>query len=313
MTMLKKKILIIMAAVMVVALLAGAYPLYTAYRTYQVISDPPAEKEEVTQETETVEKEPAKLLTEPTYNLLVYGIDTGEWVNGTYRSGPARADTILLLQLNLEDNSASMLSIPRDTLVKIPGRGDDKINHAHAFGGAELLVETVESFVGVPVDYYLQVNYKLFSEIVDGMGGIEFDLDRTISARGMRLEPGPQVLDGDQAFAVVSFRRERMGDIGRVQRQQRFVGAVAREVRSSTPRQLLSILYSSWKHVKTNISMAEAAELITASRDIKESNVNQAMVPGWFYNRSGISYWRADDKETKALLEELFFQQTSGL
>ena len=301
-----KKILIIIAIVVVAILLAGAYPLYTAYKAFQVLVEPTVEVE-AEEGTET--KEPVKQLTESSYNLLIYGIDAGEWVNDTYRPGPGRADTILLLQLNLEDNTASMLSIPRDTLVDIPLRGEDKINHAHAFGGPDLLVQTVESFTNVEVDYYLQVNYNLFTDVINAMGGIEFDVDTVISARSSRFDPGLQVLNGDQAFALVSFRNERMGDIGRVDRQQRFVGAVAREVRTSSSRQLLSILYSSWKHVKTNISMMEAAELITATQSIESSSVTQGVVPGWFYNRDGVSYWRADNQQTITLLNELFFDK----
>ena len=113
--------------------------------------------------------------------FLLYGIDAGEWVGGSYREGIGRADTIILIQGDPSLKKAALLSIPRDTLVKIPDRaGDDKINHAYTYGGAPLLVETVELFTGISVDYYVGLNYRAFKDIVDILGGVEFDVDRTI-------------------------------------------------------------------------------------------------------------------------------------
>jgi LCP family protein required for cell wall assembly len=299
MIMSRKKIIILIAITLFLAIIIGiSIPMYNFYQAYQVMIEPPPE------ETDSPDPapEPVKLLTEPSYNILVYGIDGGEWVNDTYRPGAARADTIIMLQVHLENKTASILSIPRDTLVTIPDRGEDKINHAHAFGGAPLLIETVEQFTNIPIDYYIQVNYKLFKEAVDTMGGVAFDLDRKIG----NLEPGLQMLNGDEAFTVISFRRERMGDIGRVERQQQFLAAVAREIRTSQPKQLVYVTYASWRHVKSNISIQESAELITEMRSIKEENITKAIIPGWFYDRKGVSYWRPDQEETNTLLEDLF-------
>src|SRR5690606_35945795 len=105
---------------------------------------------------------PAEFLPdEKPVTLLLFGIDSGEWTEGGYREGVGRADTIVLFQADPLSKKASLLSIPRDTLVEIPGRsGDDKINHAYAFGKAALLVETVERFAGVPVDYHVGLNYR---------------------------------------------------------------------------------------------------------------------------------------------------------
>ena len=138
------------------------------------------------------------------------------------------------------------------------------------------------------------------------MGGIEFELDRQIKARGTTLEPGLQTLDGDQAFAVVSFRQEQMGDIARVERQQRFLAAVGRAIRQRPAKKLLPVLYAGWKHVKTNLSLLEGAELLTELRDINETDIQREIVPGWFYNRKGVSYWRPDPEKNKEVLMDLF-------
>lgn len=306
--MTKRSVIILsVLAIVIAAAFAGTVAAYRYYRVYRTITE--LEQTEKQKETDppAVKKELPKRMPKPFYTFLVYGVDTGEWVNDTYRDGPARADTNILLQVDMENHKASMLSIPRDTLVEIPGRsGEDKINHAHAYGGAELLVGTVEQFSGVPVDYYIQVDYRLFKDIVDALGGIEFEVDRTIRARGLTLKPGLQTLNGDQAFALVSFRKERMGDIARVERQQQFFATVVKEIRKRPARQLLLIVYSAWKHVKTDLTVNQAAELITELHGLKSENIRKGVVPGWFYNRKGISYWRPDAEGVEEMVYRLF-------
>ena len=240
--------------------------------------------------------------------FLLFGLDSGEWVGGTYREGTGRADTIVLVQADPLSQKAALLSIPRDTLVEIPGRpGDDKINHAYAFGQAPLLVETVEHFTGVPVDGYVGLNYRAFKDIVDLLGGVEFDVDRVITCRGLRLEPGRQHLDGDAAFALVSFRNEPMGDIGRVRRQQRFIKAVAGSARQSSLDQLFYIMLAAWDNLDTDISFPEAVTLSRRLSGITEENMAMELVPGCFYNRNGVSYWRPYLDETEKVIQDLFF------
>lgn len=239
--------------------------------------------------------------------FLLYGIDAGEWVGGRYRPGTGRADTIVLIKIFPADNSAALLSIPRDTLVEIPGRpGDDKINHAYAFGGAELLVRTVELFTGVPVNHHVGLNYRAFKDIVDLLGGVEFDVDRVITGY-VRLEPGLQKLDGDQAFTLVSFRQENMGDIARVRRQQRFMKAVGVEAREKPLDDIFFITLAAWKNLETSVNVMEAISFIWEFRGITEENLVMEMVPGWFYNRGGISYWGPYREETSRLIKDLFF------
>ena len=187
-----------------------------------------------------------------------------------------------------------------------PRPGEDKINHAYAFGQAPLLVETVELFSGVAVDYYVGLNYLAFKDIVDLLGGVEFEVDREIRARNLVLKPGLQMLDGDAAFALVSDRKEAMGDIGRVLRQQRFIKAVGSEAKSRPLDELFYVLLAAWKHVETNLEISEALRLNQALKGIEEENLLPDLVPGWFYSRGGVSYWRPYPEETRVVLERLF-------
>lgn len=239
--------------------------------------------------------------------FLVYGIDTGEWVNDTFRPGPGRADTIVLIKADLAAEEISLLSIPRDTMVEIPGRsGYDKINHAYAYEGPELLVETVESFTGVKIDHYVGFNYLAFKDVVDLLDGVRFEVDEDIASRHEDFEAGWQVLDGDEAFSLVRFRSEPLGDIARVMRQQRFMRAVAREAEEQTLDQLLLVAIATWKNLETDVTLNEVAIWGGLLLDLEEEEITKEVVPGWFYNPNGISYWRPDPEETGAVIEKLF-------
>ncbi len=307
--MTKKRVIQAVILSVVILLSVGAYNVYGYYRSFKAIMETPVEAEKEEEEsTEIIEKEPEPEPEPiPPATFLVYGIDTGEMPRGSFRSGRGRADTIILAKVNFEDKTVSALSIPRDTLVEIPGRsGDDKINHAYAFGGADLLVDSVEHFTGIEVDYYIGLNYRAFKEIVDRLEGIEFDVDRRIGSGSNRLEPGVQMLNGNEAYSLVTFRMEPMGDIARVNRQQRFIMAVARDVADKSLPTLVSIVSATWRYIDTNIKMRDSVELVGNMKGIKEENISMEVVPGWFYNRRGISYWKADAEETAQVIDQLF-------
>ena len=305
----RKKITVI-AVVIFLFLSISGISVYQFYNSIKGLMEPPAQSSESAPFEYTMGRETppiAEPTSRPPATFLIYGIDAGEWTGGTFRKDRGRADTIILMRVDFSTKTGSMLSIPRDTLVNIPGRGEDKVNHAYAYGKAELLVETVEKFTGVPIDYYVGLNYRAFKEFVDHLGGLEFEVDRIIRSRGLVLEPGLQILDGDQAFALISFRYEPMGDIARVSRQQRFVKAVVSDVREQSFTKTLAIVYSTWKHLDTNIPYRKINELVHNLNGIKDENIVMEVVPGWFYNRGGVSYWKADFEETNEVINELFF------
>jgi polyisoprenyl-teichoic acid--peptidoglycan teichoic acid transferase len=300
---------ILLAAMGVLCLVVLVFYGYTYIQDMRLLINPPeagSDDPGIPQETapghEMVRREP------PPATFLIFGIDAGEWVGDSYRPGKGRADTIILLQVNFAAKEASFLSIPRDTLVEIPGRqGTDKINHSYAYGGTELLKDTVEHFTGVEVDYHFRIDYVAFIKIVNALGGVEFDLDRPITARGRRLEPGLHVLDGDDAFAVISFRRERMGDIARVERQQRFFLSLYRTGSQQSELKFFPLAWTFLKHVRSNISLEEAATFAYYLRGMPEENIAREIVPGWFYERGGVSYWKPDLQETALIVQDFFF------
>lgn len=146
-----------------------------------------------------------------------------------------RTDTIMML--HLPDNSAAkpvLLSIPRDSYVAIPGNGRNKVNASYAFGGPQMLVQTVEGATGVRIDHYMEIGFGGFSDMVDAVGGVDICLDQPIKdpLAGIDLPAGCQELDGPQALGFVRTRAFATADLQRVQNQRQFLSALFTKVKS---------------------------------------------------------------------------------
>lgn len=139
---------------------------------------------------------------------------------GVYeRRGEAgRSDTTLVITLNTDSNQATVLSIPRDTRVKIKQHSWDKINHAYAFGGKTLAKETVENFLGIPIDHTIVVNFIGFKKIVEAVSKVELTVEKRMyycdpnddnGGLTIDLQSGLQSLDGDTAIQYVRYRDEK--------------------------------------------------------------------------------------------------------
>ncbi|WP_422762805.1 LCP family protein [Priestia endophytica] len=138
-----------------------------------------------------------------------------------------RTDTIMIAHYNFDTNKAKVVSIMRDSYVKIPGHGKNKINAAYAIGGPELLRKTIKENFGVNVHYYAIVDFKGFPKIVDTIApdGIEVDIPYEMShGIHMTLKPGKQTLHGEELLGYVRFRHDAQSDFGRVKRQQEVIG-----------------------------------------------------------------------------------------
>ncbi|MED3561730.1 LCP family protein [Bacillus xiapuensis] len=156
---------------------------------------------------------------EPQYgeiNILLLGSDSrGE--------DHSRSDTLMIAHYNQKSHQLKLASIMRDTYVDVPGHGKQKINAAFAFGGPELVRQTIKENFGIDINYYTVVDFDGFSKMVDIVApkGIEVDIPYKMSyGIGMTLQPGKQVLHGKKLLGYVRFRHDRLSDFGRVERQQ---------------------------------------------------------------------------------------------
>ncbi|RTR36409.1 LytR family transcriptional regulator [Robertmurraya yapensis] len=194
-------------------------------------------------------------------SVLLVGIDE--------RDGDAgRTDSMMVLTINPELSSTKILSIPRDTRVKIVN--DDmpkkayysKINHAYgAYRDAsiETSIDTVEHFLNIPIDYYIEVNMEGFKDIVDAVGGIDVDNPRSFELDGVYVKKGPQHLNGEKALAYARMRKEDpRGDFGRQERQREVISKVIEKgVSLSSITNYNEILDALEKNIKTNLSLKE--------------------------------------------------------
>ncbi|NKE05681.1 MULTISPECIES: LCP family protein [Mesobacillus] len=161
-------------------------------------------------------------------NILLIGSDA----RGKETS---RSDTIMIASYNPDTESYKLTSIMRDTYVDIPGHGSNKINAAFAFGGPELLRQTIKENFDVSLQYYSIVDFEGFVRLIDEAfpAGVEVDVEKRMSEGiGVTLEPGVQKLDGQHLLGYVRFRHDAVGDFGRVERQQKVIKEVGKEFAS---------------------------------------------------------------------------------
>ncbi len=254
-------------------------------------------------------------------NILIMGIDTG--VNGKLKNPQAditgtRSDVMILASFDPETKDVSLLSIPRDTRVYIPDVVFDyeKIAHAHAYGGPELAVKTVEGFLDVPVHYYVRVDFEAFKKAVDSLGGIDIDVPQDMKYSDpyqnlyIDLRKGPQHLNGDQALEMVRFRKYDNGDIGRIGVQELFLKALVKKAASlSGVLKIPELVRTLSPYIKTDLSTQDILNLANMALGVKPENVKMAMVPGTDKmiddGQGELSYWLADHDATVRLVNEM--------
>jgi LCP family protein required for cell wall assembly len=146
-----------------------------------------------------------------------------------------RTDSIILVHVPSGGGEAALVSLPRDSYLPIPGHGRNKINAAYSLGGPKLLVETIEQTTGIRIDGYVEIGFGGFASVVDSLDGVDICVKRAMDdpKAGINLKPGCQTLNGPKALGYVRARySDPLGDIGRVQRQRQFLGAIMHKAAS---------------------------------------------------------------------------------
>lgn len=253
-----------------------------------------------TEETEHFIVPPNKL------NIIVLGVD-----DRPTEDDPGRSDTLFVMTIDTSSREISLISLPRDTRVRVKGLGWDKINHAYLIGKVDLTRQTTENFLGIPMDYYAKVNLESFSRIVDAIGGITLDVEKKMYYKDswdqyeIDLNPGVQRMDGRAALQYVRYRDEE-GDIGRVARQQKFVRAVLAEINS--PAIILkapSIISEVFASLDTDIPMGMMLGIARKLKDGLSGGLKAHMIEGLPYYIDDISYWVPDIMKTRRKVAEM--------
>ncbi len=216
----KKKILFWILGIIGVLIIGGGIYAYNIYSSVSKTLDEvhkPLKRDEGNKQEEKISN------SEPVSILLLGADERGE--------DKGRSDSLMVITLNPKTNSMKTVSIPRDTYTEIVGKGkSDKINHAYAFGGVDMSVATVEKFLNIPMNYYVEVNMEGFKDIVDAVGGVDVNNDLEFTQDNHHFAKGNIHLTGEEALSFTRMRKEDpRGDFGRQMRQRQVVQAVIKK------------------------------------------------------------------------------------
>ncbi|WP_084007458.1 LCP family glycopolymer transferase [Salisediminibacterium beveridgei] len=234
-------------------------------------------------------------------SFLLLGTD-GE---GSHDRG--RSDTIMVATMNPEEASLKMVNIPRDTRVEIPGRpGKDKINHAYAYGGSDLAMETTERFLDVPIDYVIRVNMDGFTSLVDAVGGVNVYNDFHFEQDHYEFHKGNIDLDGDQALAYTRMRKDDpQGDSGRNERQQQVVEGIIDEGASfQSVTRIEEIIDSLGDNIRTNLDFDMMNTLVFDYSHVRE-DIRSLSIEGSGRMIENIYYLDVPESERSRISDQL--------
>ena len=213
-------------------------------------------------------------------NLLVLGIDH---IKGAQAR---RSDTMMLASIDTAQNKASLISIPRDLFLKYPDGKFRRVNAAYAIDGPDLAREMVSNFLGIPINFYLVVDYEGFEEIVDLMGGVEITVEERLQYTdeagnlNIDIEPGTQTLSGEDAMGYVRYRGNQ-SDLQRINRQQKFLRALLQGgVNLEDWSQIKKVINTGRNYAKTNLSLMDMYDLGKSLRSLGTEDFNMVTLSG---------------------------------
>lgn len=253
-------------------------------------------------------------------NILLLGVD----------EGGMRSDTIMLVSMNGHTNEINVLSIPRDTRIPV-GNGHQKVNAAIGIGAQEVrkgnyeepedyAVRKIKELTGLPIHYFMTVDFDGFKDIIDVLGGVDFEIpfhmkyDDPVQNLHIDLKPGMQHLDGEAAHDFVRFRQGNpgysgyaTGDLGRIEAQQAFLKAiVAQKLQPKYLADATDIFGVVTKYVRTNYSVKDLLRHLGPVSKMSADKVRMHQLPGAPRMISGISYYLADTAATSQLVNTVF-------
>jgi len=229
---------------------------------------------------------------------------------------PLRSDTIILLCLNVNSEDILLFSVPRDTRLNVPDNGYDKVNHSYAKGGIQLLKETLEKNLDITIPYTVETDYKGFERMIDTLGGVEITVEKemkyTDQAQGLviNISAGKQRLNGEKALQYVRYRNDKLGDIGRIKRQQNFIQAIFQEIDNplNLPK-MPQIIQELRQALVTNISSEDLVNLGLWFKNLDKRVMMTEMMPGEPTYIKGVSYWEPNLDASKKDLHDFFLRE----
>ncbi|MEH7252407.1 LCP family protein [Neobacillus niacini] len=286
-----------------IILVGGGLYFYNAYN--DVANAVNKMNKPISREISDKREEKVKFEKKDPISILMVGIDEREGDNG-------RTDSMLVLTVNPEMKTTKIVSIPRDTRTKLINNKNpkkttvDKINHAYAFGGIEMSIASVENFLNIPIDYYVEINMEGFKDIVDAVDGIDVNNQYAFELDGVTLKEGPQHLNGTKALAYARMRHEDpRGDIGRGERQREVISKIIDKGKSlSTLTNYKDILDALENNIKTNLTLTEIIGMQSSYKPAAET-VEKLEIEGTGKMINNVWYYMVEDNTRQTLSETL--------
>ena len=228
------------------------------------------------------------------FSILLAGIDTGD----LGRSDQGRSDSMMVVTINPKQKKSTIVSLDRDILTKIVGYGtNDKLNHAYAFGGVKMSMDTIETLLDIPLDHYVSINMRGLKDLIDAVGGIEVNNKIDFTLDGIHVAKGKQTLDGEKGLAYARMRYEDPeGDVGRQKRQREVVTKILRKAMSiNGVGNYRKILKAVEKNMKTDLDWDDMMDIgtnyLSAFDTIKQKQLvgKSQMIDEIYYQILGIN------------------------
>lgn len=245
-------------------------------------------------------------------NLLLLGVDSTE-ARETMEMG-YRSDAIMVASMNLDTKKVKLISIPRDSYTDVPGiNRKDKINHAMAFGGGprekgnEYAVRAVEDLLGVDIHYYATMDLDAVKDIVDRIGGVTVDVERSMNHDRGRLEKGIQLLNGEQALIYLSNRNAPTGDFARIEQQQKFMMALFQEVKEKGRLSDILPLYLKVQNkIFTNLNIEQIGALVVFLMELRLDDIETFTLRGSHMFLDDIYYLDLDREYLEEIVQGIY-------
>ena len=248
-------------------------------------------------------------------NILLCGVDA----NGSTRDPwtGARTDTIIVLNVDPASKSVNAISIPRDSKVYLPGDfGIQKINSAHAIGGINMTIKTIEQTLGIKIDHYVMVHDNAVEHIVDTLGGIPIYVEKNMYYNDysgdlhINLSKGLNILSGKNAVGYLRFRKDGLGDIGRTRRQQWFIKGLLEKIQQpQTIAKIPELVQTVSQYVKTDMSIYEISQYASMTKSFDANKIEFATLPGAPNKHGYISYWILDPEKTQEMINRMIYRE----
>jgi len=295
----------VLALVVCASLTAGTAVGWLQHTAGQVARNDP-------KEVQAAKPQLAKALAGRPVNIMIIGSDR--------RAGQpdvgARSDTLMVVRLDPQTGSISMLSVPRDLMVTIPGYGPNKINAAYSFGGAKLSLEVVKQLLGIPINDFIDMNFDGFTQVVNKLGGAYLMIDHryynntaVTDYASIDIEPGYQRLNGSQTLDWVRYRHDQNGDFTRIVRQQMFLREMKRELAGSATLTSLPQFLAAMTIISHNVtsdisSLGKLYSVLTLALSLNTHHIYQTHIQGSTPTINGIDYVVATPAQVQAAVHQ---------